>query len=33
MIPWWIAIVALIVGILFGFVLLALVTANEEERK
>lgn len=32
MIPWWIAILCLFVGVLFGFVLLGLVTAGDEEK-
>lgn len=31
MIPWWVAVVALFVGALFGFVLLGIVIANDDK--
>ena len=31
MIPWWIAIVMLFVGVIFGFILLGLVTAGNDK--
>lgn len=33
MIPWWIAVIALFAGVLFGFVLLALVMDESDNRK
>ena len=31
MIPWWGAVVALVAGIVFGFVIVAMVSANNDE--
>ena len=33
MIPWWVAIITLFVGVIFGFILLGIVTAGNDQNE